>query len=332
MSIEVIILIIGILIILLLAEITIRSSLRLAHHFKWSGTFVGLTILSIGTSIPEIMTAIVGSIDILKQPSAINAISGLIVGTNVGSDIFQQSFILPVIGLFGMIVVVKKNLFLEVGALVIGTALMWVMVLNGFLGRIEGLILVLVYVGYLIYLGKKQSKKEKLIKHRSNRIVEKDHFSKKRIASEIALILFGFAFMGLATNAVINSATVLVAMLPISASFFGVILLGVASALPEFTTALITIFKHEKEVSAGVLIGSNVANPLLGLGLGSLISGYTIPNVVRLYDLPMKIGIALLIFFFLWRNEKLNKWEAVVLLVVFFVYLALRQIYFPVDF
>ena len=128
---EIITLIIGVIAILVLAEIAVRNSIRLAHHFKWSGTFIGLTILSIGTSIPEIMSAIVGSIDIIKQPSLMNTISGLIIGTNVGSDIFQQSFILAVIGLIGTIVVIRKNILSEVGALIAGATFMWIMTIGG---------------------------------------------------------------------------------------------------------------------------------------------------------------------------------------------------------
>ncbi|MAG73757.1 hypothetical protein CL620_05540 [archaeon] len=108
-------------------------------------------------------------------------------------------------------------------------------------------------------------------------------------------------------------------------------MLGVASALPELTTALVGVFKHQKGVSAGVLIGSNITNPMMGLGLGALISGYTVPSVVVLYDLPVKIGTGLLIFYFLWRNEKLNKWEAISLMALFAVYLVVRQTYFPGD-
>ena len=107
---DIITLIIGVIAILILAEIAVRNSIRLAHHFGWSGTFIGLTILSIGTSVPEIMAAVVGSIDILKDPGMMNTISGLVIGTNVGSDIFQQSFILAIVGLIGTIVVVKKNI------------------------------------------------------------------------------------------------------------------------------------------------------------------------------------------------------------------------------
>ena len=138
--------------------------------------------------------------------------------------------------------------------------------------------------------------------------------------------------MGFASNKVVQSAEFLVSQLSISASLFGVLMLGVAAALPELSTALIAAHKHKKDISTGVLIGSNVTNPLLGLGLGALISGYAVPNVVIFYDLPVKIGMALLIFYFLYRNEKLNKWEALILIKLFIVYLAVRGYFFPIDF
>lgn len=330
---EILILILGVIVILVLADIAVRESIRLAKHFGWSGTFIGLTILSIGTSIPEIMAAIMGSIDILNQPSMLNTLSGLIVGTNVGSDIFQQSFVLGLVGLIGTIVVVKKNLVSEVGALIAGAVLMWLMTLGGFLNRLEGFLMLAAYAGYLIYLEKRQKKEEdKTVKHVTHERIKTEKLSRKRLILEAVIILGAFVVMAFAANKVIETSTILVSTLPISASFFGVLLLGVASALPELTTALIAVFKHKKGISAGVLIGSNVTNPLFGLGLGALISGYAIPKVTIFYDLPAKIGIAGLIFYFLYRNEKLNKWEAGVLIGLFIIYLLVRNSLFPVDF
>lgn len=319
---------------MILAEIAVRNSIRLAHYFGWSGSFIGLTILSIGTSVPEIMAAVVGSVDILNNPSLTNTISGLIVGTNVGSDIFQQSFILAVVGLIGTIAVVKKNILSEVGALIAGAVLMWLMTIGGFINRFEGSIMLAAYLGYLIYLKKRQEKRkaqELNIKHIIHKKPKKK-ITSWRLTFQIVTIVVAFAIMAFAAQKVIEASIVLVSFLPLSASYFGVLLLGIASALPELTTALIAVFKHKKGISAGVLIGSNVTNPLLGLGLGALISGYAIPKVTMFYDLPCKIGIAGLIFWFLWRNEKLNRWEAVTLIGIFIGYLVLRNFLFPVDF
>ena len=323
MLIEIITLIFGIIVILVFADLIVKSSVKLAKNFGLSGTFVGLTILSIGTSIPEIMSAVVGSLKILKEPGILNTMSGLIIGQNVGSDIFQQSFILALVGIIGTIIVVKKNLYKEVGGLIAGAILVWLFAVGGLINRIEGFFLLAVYAGYLIYLS--QSRVHKRIK-------AKFHLSKKRIALEITGIIIGFIVMAYAASKVLGASTVLVASLPISASFFGVILLGVASALPELTTALIGVLRKQKGISSGVLIGSNITNPMMGLGLGALISTYAVPNVILFYDLPFKIGTALLILYFLRKHKDLKKWQGVILICLFLVYLFVRHTYFPVDF
>ncbi|MBU0457771.1 MAG: hypothetical protein ABH824_04145 [Nanoarchaeota archaeon] len=322
MLIEFLIVIIGIIIILILAEIIIKNSIQLSEHYGLSDTFIGLTILSIGTSIPEIMTHIIGSVHILKNPETINTFSGLLMGTNIGSDIFQQNFILPLIGIIGTIIVIKKNLFSEVGALFAAALLVWIFSLGGFISRIEGAILLIAYIAYLVYL-----KKSKI----SEKFEAKNHLSKNKVILSFALLMMCFIIMAVVANEVLNASTILINALPISASFFGVIFLGIASALPELTTSLVAILKKKENISAGILIGSNITNPLLGIGLGALISTYTVPNVIIFYDLPFKIGTAFLIYYFLTNDKKLKKWEAAVLISLSIAYLFIRQYFFTAD-
>jgi len=323
MLIEFFTVIIGIIIILILAEITVRSALKLGNHYGWSGSFVGLTILSIGTSIPEIMSAIIGSINILQQPLTKKVLSGLIVGQNVGSDIFQQSFVLAIVALIGTIVVIKKDLFKEMGGLIIGATLFWLLAADGIVSKIDGFILVASYISYLIYL---------YVNRKHKKIIAKYNLTQNEVSKQILLITIAFTSMAFVADKVLNTSESLVANLPISASFFGVIILGVASALPELTTAIVGILKKEKGISTGVLIGSNITNPLFGLGLGSLISSYVVPKVTIIYDLPFKIGTALLIGYFLIRNEKIEKKEAIFLIILFIGYLYIRNTHFPIDF
>ncbi len=315
--------IIGFIIIVLLAEVIIKNSVQLAKHYGLSGTFIGLTILSIGTSIPEIMTHIIGSVSIVKDPSLMNTLSSLLVGTNIGSDIFQQNLILPAIGLLGALVVIRKNLLTEMGGLIAAAVLVWLFTLNGFVSRLEGFILIVAYAAYLIYL-----KRSKI----SETFHAKNHLTKRDVILAVGLITLSFIIMAVVSDEVLEASTILVKSLPISASFFGVIILGIAAALPELTTSLIAVIKKKEDISAGILIGSNITNPLFGIGLGALISEYTIPNVIIFYDLPVKIATGFLIYYFLFTHEKLKKWESLALISIFFAYLVVRHLYFPVDF
>lgn len=129
----------------------------------------------------------------------------------------------------------------------------------------------------------------------------------------------------------VRASEQLVAALPISASFFGVLVLGVCAALPELMTALVSIMKGQREISAGILIGSNITNPLFSMGLGAAISGYSVPGVTVLYDLPVKIATGLLIYFFFWRHAGLRRPAALLLILAYIGYLTGRGVWFPVD-
>lgn len=109
-------------------------------------------------------------------------------------------------------------------------------------------------------------------------------------------------------------------------------MLGECAALPELATALASILKGQREISAGILIGSNITNPLLGAGLGALVSGYTVPNVIVVYDLPIKMLTGALLYLCLWRRQDLSRTAAYTLLASYVGYVLLRGLFFPEDF
>jgi cation:H+ antiporter len=309
--------------ILALAEAVIRQTLRVARHYGLSGSFVGLTILSIGTSLLEIITHVVGSLDIVREPEIMTTMSGLLIGSNVGSDIFQQNFVLALVGLLAAVVVVRRNLVIEVGGLLGASALLWLICLGGAISRLEGAVLVLAYLAYLAYLGRHGV-------HDAGTELRR-RLSALQVVMALALIGACFVGMTLVAEPVLNAASRLVATLPLSASFFGVIVLGVCAALPELTTALIAVRRGEREISTGILIGSNITNPLLGVGLGALISTYTVPRVVLWYDLPVKLATGAILFATLFRHQRLRRGEAVLLILAYLAYVVGRQWLFPRD-
>jgi len=307
----------------ILADLTLKKTIDLAEHWGWSGTFIGMTVLSIGTSLPEIMTNLLASIQILRSPENINTLSSLVVGTNIGSDIFQQNFIIPLVAILGIIFVKKKDLLPEMGGLIFAATLVWIMSIGGVLSRWEGAILLGTYVAYILYLKKDRNNGKKT--------KAKNHLKKGQIVGFSFMIIVAFSIMAFLANFILNHARIIVEQLSISASFFGIIVLGIAAALPELSTALLAIYKGRKGISAGVLIGSNITNPLFALGLGATISSYRIPNVMVMFDLPFKILTGLILFYFLWRHETLNKWKALILTALYITFLILRSIYFPTD-
>lgn len=314
----------GVSVILILAELIIRHAIKVATYSNLSGTFIGMSILSIGTSIPEIMSHIVGSITILRQPETMDSISGLLIGTNIGSDIFQQNFILPIVGLVAIITVERRHLHDVMGGLLGAACLALLVCMGGVVMRAEGILLFVSYLAYLWYLHGRDSLD-------AVRTSGENGWCVWDIVTPLLIIAVGFIVMALVTDQVVRSSIRLVEILPISASFFGVVFLGIVTSLPELSTALFSVWKGNRGMSAGIMLGSNVTNPLLGLGLGAMISTYTVPQVIVCYDLPVNIATAVMLYIFLLRKEDLNRGEAFTLLISYFVYLFLRWFLFPLD-
>ncbi|MEW6131646.1 MAG: hypothetical protein AB1591_00570 [Pseudomonadota bacterium] len=312
----------GVVIVALLCEVVIRESLALAQRFNWSGAFVGLSIMSIGTSLPEILTQVAGSISILRTPDTLDTMSGLMLGSNIGSDIFQQNFVLPLVALIGGVTVARRRREEELGGLIAASGLLWLFALDGLLARWEGAILALSYLLYLAFLTHAE---------RPSHARPRPHAPRRHLLLAVGLLAASFAVMAVATIEVVAAAERMVNRLPVSASFFGIVVLGIATALPELAGALLAILKGERGISSGILIGSNITNPLFGIGLGSWLSTYAVPHAVVFYDLPVKIATAALIYAFVFRRLRLGRAQAIVLILLYFVYLLARRQLFPID-
>jgi len=274
---------------LLCTNIIVEYARKIARAFNVSDAFIGLTVLSIGTSLPEIFTHIISSINILNGIES----SGVAVGTNIGSNIIQITLILGVIALLTKVKTDKKILKMDYPIMLGSILLVFIFSLNGFIGHIEGFFLVSAYIIFLVWL----SHKEKLIDKNPQKL-ELFHF--------LSLIV-GFALLITSTKSVVNSALSLSHIWGVSESLIGVLIIGAATALPELTTALIALFRGSTSMSLGTLIGSNITNPLFALGIGAIISGYTIDASILWYDLPFWFFISLLAMLFFKRKMLLEK-------------------------
>ena len=285
------------------ANFVVNSAVKIAKSLNLSHAFIGLTVVSIGTSLPEIFTHIFSSIDILKGIEA----SAVAVGTNIGSNMVQITFVMGLLGLLTVIKANRKILRRDYLVMLGSIAVLFLMSLDGRVGRIEGVLLVLAYALYLWALAKKE------------KMVEITEY-KANYWKEGSIMVFGLIILGIAANAIVMHALNFADAWGISASFIGVLIIGISTALPELTTALIAILKGAHGISLGVLVGSNITNPLFALGIGAVISGYSIENAILWYDLPFWFFASLIPLLFFWKKLELRKWQALVMIIVYLAY------------
>ena len=157
--------------------------------------------------------------------------------------------------------------------------------------------------------------------------------TKRQVAIDSLVTVFLLTLTVLAASQVLRITEIVVNQTNISGSLLGVVTLGLASAMPELSTALAGVRHKEFGISLGTLIGSNITNPLVGIGLGALISKYAVPRPLILWDLPWETLTGILLWIILWaRKGKLGKRESFYLMAMYFIFIILRAVIFPADF
>lgn len=295
----------------------VRSIQKIAKCFGISDFFIGLTVLSIGTSFPEIFTHILSSIKILYHDEHAFTLSTIAVGTNVGSNLIQITLITGICGLTGLITTTKKFLRQDYLFMLFAIFLVWIFSLNYTISMTEGLFLSALYIGYLIYLTWREDVWEKVNDNEECR-------ENKAIQVQSVLVIIGFAILLYSANLVLDSGVFFSETYGISGSLIGALIVGVCTALPELTTALVSLFYKSPGFSLGTLIGSNITNPMLALGIGAAISEYEIDDNILWFDLPFWFIVSVIALAFFRSGLRLHKKEAGVLIGLYIAYLSLR--------
>jgi len=309
------------------SSLVVEAVKKLSSAFGISQTFIGLTVISIGTSLPEIATNI---------SAGLEGASGIAVGTNIGSCLTQITLIFGLTGLIGHLYG-KKGLIKRDGSMVLIAILMMFLVgafvsnstADNVITWYEGLVLILVYIAYLTYLFRKEGFRKKVITG-----IHYRHIFKKEKLEDLKNVFFmiiGICVLVYASHVVVQNAMKLADVWDVAESFVGVMIIGVGTGLPELSTAIRAVMKKAGDISVGTLIGSNITDPLFSLGAGALAAGsagLVFEKNLLYFDVPFWFIATIIALFFLWRKGRLEKKESVALLLLYAVFVFMKIKYF----
>ena len=318
------------------ANYAVKKLIGIANYFKLSSTFMGMTVLSVATSLPEITSHFTASVNILSGTLDYQTGSAIVLGANIGSDVVQQTLIMGIVILLAGTLYFRRYFLWKSMLPMIGTSILCLILgWDGNYSRIDGAILFGTFIAYTYYLYVDERKhyKEEDNQINSSELEEEVPANGREVLRD-ALITLALlvVIIGCATF-VLSATEVIVDRTGVGGSLIGVVTLGVASALPELTTALAGIRHKEAGVSLGTLVGSNITNPLLAIGGGAMISTYAVPRPLIAWDLPWATLTGALLWAILWFNKgKLGKKSAIYLMAMYFIYIIFRGLFFNVDF
>jgi cation:H+ antiporter len=318
------------------AKFVIISLENIADRLNISHIMVGLTILSIGTSLPEIAVSIMGGID--KILGIDPNIDGIVIGNKIGSFLTQITLIIGILAVSQPIFVSKWELRREGPMLFISVIIFLFFSLDGILTQFEALLMIIIYFVYLSLVIWSERHLQK-IKIESN-YIEKERLDavsfepvesprkKSSTPRDIAIFVLGLIILLVAAEITLISAHDLSREFHVPENVIGILIVGLGTSLPELVADLTAIRRGSFGIAVGDILGSNICDILLATGSGVIIINFKVPLIILVFDIPILFLVLFLALYFLWSEKTLKRWEGILLIGFYSIYAVLKLVMF----
>lgn len=304
----------GLILLVVGAELLVRGSSRLATASGISPLVVGLTIVAFGTSAPELAVAIGATWS--GQPD-------LALGSVVGSNIANVLLILGVAALISPLVVAPQILRLDIPVMIGVSALLFVLALDGLISQLDsGLLLagLLVYAGWTIRQSRRAS--AGLVADFAAEYGQAQLVSLRVLLGQLGLIIVGLGMLTLGARWLVAGAVSTAQYLGVSDLIIGLTVVAIGTSLPEVAASAVASLRGEREIAIGNVVGSCIFNILSVLGLAGLLSpvGIAVPTTALWFDLPVMLAVALACLPIAFHGYAILRWEGALFLAYYAAY------------
>ena len=317
----------------------VAAASRIAKKLGVSDFIIGLTLVAVGTSIPEFINSIVAS---LKGES------NFILGNIIGSNITNIGFILGISAIISVIVIKKTMLIRDAYVMISSALIFYLFALNGSLGRAEGILLLLIYMSFIIFLvsSKKAEstynledfleyflhfgylttiRKKTLERKKEREITSKEKKRemalRKGLIKDFLIIIFSGIAVVYGAKYVVAESVQFAELLGVPTEIIGLSIVALGTTLPELMVSLRGSMKGFGDLVIGNIVGSNIANILLILGVSSILRPIDIGARTLFYTAPFMIIMSLILIYFMRTEWKLSKAEGIGLLILHFAFM-----------
>lgn len=292
----------------------VSGGVSLAKKLRISSMIIGLTVVAYGTSTPELAASLL---------AAFNSHTELILGNIIGSNISNVGMVIGISAIFAPLLISKITVSRWIPIMIGVSLLVVAMSYDGEISQVDGLILIAALIGFTAYTIK-TVKKQKI---QQNETVENDELegeyflSKYKIETypqSIGLIVAGVILLFIGGHLTVDGAVNIAETLGLSQLVIGVVIVAIGTSLPELITSIIAIAKKQTDIGVGNIVGSNIYNILLILGVSSAIVGIpVVPDVFSNYYIMIAFSLVLFIGF----RKYIPRFVGIGLTIAFIAYL-----------
>jgi len=298
-------LVLGLVLLLFSGEFLVRGGTSLARNFRISNLVIGVTVVSLGTSAPELVVSL---------DAALTGHPAISIGNVIGSNISNMALILGLVALILPISVNRDSIRYDWPVMMLASVLFFLFILNGWLQRWEGILFFFSLIGFVSW---------SIIRSRKENHRRKVKLPPASYPVWLSFLLVAVSSVGLVfgANKMVNGASGIAMRLGVSEHAISVTVVALGTSLPELATSLVAAIRKEMDISVGNIIGSNIFNLFGILGLTATVKPIAIAHDVT-SDVMWMLGLSVLLLLFMlpFRNGKIRRWEGLVLLVCYAIY------------
>lgn len=285
------------------------GAVAVAEKMKMPQIVIGLTIVAMGTSMPEFCVSLV---------SALKGTTDLAVGNIVGSNIFNTLLIVGVSAWVAPMTILKSTVRKDIPFALFASVILLVMCLDGNISRLDAGILFVLFLVFMYVTLKSAKTKEDDTTAKTDSIED----NKKPMATWLSIvwIIVGLACLIGGSNLFVEGATKVAEHIGVSEAVIGLTIVAGGTSLPELATSVVSARKGNSGIAIGNVLGSNVFNILAILGVTGVITPMHLQGITML-DLSMMVFSTLLVWLFSFTKYKIARWEGIVLTIVFIGYM-----------
>lgn len=301
-------LVIGMFLLIKGADFFVDGASRVAKALKIPSLIIGLTLVSIGTSLPELSVSVT---------AALSGNADISYGNVIGSNIFNVFVVIGASAIFTPMIIDKAMKKYDIPILlgIYGLFAIFSFVITPKeLDRVESIIFCLLFIGYLVFLVLR-TKKEGV-----QEVEEETEEKPRKMWVNIAFILAGLAAIVAGGEFVVTTAETLALMAGMSKLLVGLTIVAVGTSLPELVTSMVAAKKGENDIAVGNAVGSSIFNILLILGVASTIKPITFELSTYIDVIAMAVS-AIMLFIFAYKGSKVNRWQGALMIAVYAIYL-----------
>lgn len=292
------------------AGLLIENASKLAQNLGIPLVFIGFTIVALGTSLPELIVGII---------AGIQGNNGIVIGNILGSNAANAGLILGLAALLLPKALPPDRHPFETASFVVATAILYTLSADGIIGRTDGAVLIAAGIVYSVLLVRYHRRTTQL-RQIVERVITVQH-RKDRVLNVVALAA-GFGLMFIGARMMVENAVEIATTFGVSEVIIGLTAVALGTSLPEIFTTVIAIRRRHTGLIVSNVLGSNILNILVVLGVTALIAPISVSPSFIDYDLPMLTSMCLLVYFLLRKGRKLTAWNGVLLIAFYFGYIA----------